>query len=150
MAQTTTYITACDAVIKLENLEGSMLDVSGSTNAVDIDLQQPAGTPLRTFGSRFPVRGQCGKDATIGFRAVYSTAQAEAMNILKDWYENHPGTTRKLQVFLPDAAEGSDKYEFDTLLTRLPVNAESGNADPILVAAELVPTGTFSISVVAS
>ncbi len=150
MAQTTTNITACDAVMKLETQpEGTLLDISGSMNSVTMRFLQPTGQ-LRTFGSRFYVRGQCGQDAELSARAVYSEDDSEAINILRDWYFNHPGTLRKFQVFLPDASAGSDKYEFSTLLVDLEIPAESGNADPVLCAFTLSPSGTFSWSKVAS
>lgn len=147
--QTTSQITACDAVIKLQNVEGTLLDMSGSSNSVTMRFLQPTGQ-LRTFGTRFYIRGQCGQDAELSMRAVYSEDDDEALNCIRDWYFNYPGTTRAFEVYLPDAAAGSDKYAFTVLLEDFEIPAESGNADPVLCAVTLKPTGTFSWTKVAS
>lgn len=149
MAQTTTQISACDVVIELQTTEGDILDISGSSNAVTMRFLQPTGQ-LRTFGSRFFIRQQCGQDAEITLRVAYTEDDREAIEVLKDWYFNHPATSRKFYVYVPDKTAGSDKYDFTVFLQDFDVPLESGNADPVLVSATLPPTGEFEWTKVAS
>ncbi len=149
MVQTNTQISACDVVIKAQTTEGDMLDISGSSNSVNIRFLQPTGQ-LRTFGSRFFIRQQCGKDAEVAISAVYTTSDREAMEWLKDWYFNHPSTSRKVEVYAPDDEAGSDKFTFTLFLEDLSVPLESGNADPVLCPANFKPTGEFTWEKVAS
>ena len=143
MVQTTTQISACDAVIELQAFEGDMRDISGSSNAVTSRYLQPTGQ-LRTFGSRFYVRQQCGKDAELDLRLVYTTDDDEALNILRDWFFNHPGTSRTFKVYAPAKVAGDDLYTFTVFLENLEIPLESGSADPVLCSASLRPTGEFT------
>lgn len=150
MTATTTDINACDCSIELDNKNGTLVNISGSSNQVSMDLTQTLGT-LWLFGSRFPRRKQCKSDATIAFRAVYSMASGEAMDALRDWFYNKPGTPKRLRVRLPNGANGADQYEFPkVLLERLNIPVQATDANPILVDATLRPDGDFNYSVVAT
>lgn len=149
MPQTNSQINACDAVIKLQTVSGNLMDISGSSNEVSMDLTNDVGQ-LTTFQARFPVRSSCKSDATINLRVIYTMSQAEAMQILKDWYFNHHGTIRRIQIYLPDDDAGSDMYQFDVILASLNIPVQSSDANPILVSAVLNPSGAFTLSTVAS
>lgn len=146
---TVSDVNACDVGIQLDDKNGALRDISGSSNQVSMDLSQTIGT-LWLFGSRFPRRKQCKSDATIAFRAVYTMATLEAMDTLRDWYFNKPSTSKRLQVRIPNGQNGADQYEFQVLLERLNIPVQATNADPILVDATLRPTGQFTYSVVAT
>jgi len=135
--------------VQLHNTEGNAVDISGSSNRLNMDLMSNIGA-TRSFGTIFPVRLVCGKDATITLRAIYSEGNSEAMEILKDWYENHYADSRELTVSLPDGTAGSDRYRFQVLLERLPIPADVEDPAAILVEVTLLPTGEFHISSVAS
>lgn len=150
MTATVSAINACNAVIRAQNTEGTLIDISGEMNTFDLTLNQNVGRGIRPFGATFPVRLVCGKDATIALNIIYSTSQAEAMQWLKDWYFNHGEDTRRVQVFVPDEEAGSDRYQFDCKLENFRIPGDTGNADPILVPVSLVPTGEFTWSFVAS
>src|SRR5512139_3171847 len=100
MAQTTTHVNACDASIWLDTAAGVLTDISGSSNSVTMNFSREVGE-LRTFQVKWPVRLGCGKDAEFTLRAVYSTAAAEAVDIIRDWFfANDPGS-RSFQVYIP-------------------------------------------------
>ncbi len=144
MAQTTTGINACDAVIKLDNDSGVLVDISGVSNNVQMNRVNRVSDGTRTLGTDYPFRLVCGKDANITLRIVYSTEEAEAMQLLNDWYENHNTDARTLQIDVPDGNPGSDRYSFEVLLSELPIPIDAEEAGPIMVEVTLLPTGTFS------
>lgn len=144
MTQSTTQINACDVVIKLDNDGGVLQDISGSTNTININRLNRVGDGVRTFGSRFPLRAACGKDAEITMRAVYSGNELEAKQLLNEWYENHNDEARTLQVDIPDSDPGGDRYTFEVLLENLRIDVEAGNPDPVGIEANMKPTGTFT------
>lgn len=146
MAQTTTAINACDAVLKLDSDAGVLTDISGSSNEVTMDLDNEIGK-RHSFGSRFPIKKACKSDAKIQLKAIYSDADAEAMNILLGWYFNNHGTTRTFTVGLPAAAAGDDLFTFECFLKHLNIPGPSDSADPILVTVDLEPTGSYTWAV---
>ncbi len=150
MDQTSTAITACDVVAKLDNDAGVLVDISGASNRISIRRTTRVSGGTYTFGSAFPVRKACGKDAEITFRAVYTEDEAEARHLLEEWYENHYSQARTLQVDVPDGDAGSQRYSFEVLLESLNFDAEAGSAEPVLMEAVLRPTGTFTWAEVGS
>jgi hypothetical protein len=143
-------VNGCDTTVELDDENGNLQDVTGSSSGVDQEFIQNVGDGLRTFGTDFKVRAACGRDGTVTWRAVYSQADSEALYMLNDWYFNHPKTVRTFRVSIPDKLPGSDQYTFEMLLASLRIPDESGNPDPILVEASLIPTGIFGWSVIAS
>jgi hypothetical protein len=149
MAQTTTAINACDAVIRLENSTGGLQDVSGSSNECSMELTNELGL-LRTFQARWPVRLACKSDAAIELKVVYTEADSEGCSILKDWFYNHHGENRQISISLPDEGVGAEVYTFDCLLEKLSIPVKSDDANPILVSASLKPSGEFTWAMVAT
>ncbi|MDD5517862.1 MAG: hypothetical protein PHV98_00740 [Candidatus Omnitrophica bacterium] len=149
MAQTTTDITACDASIWLDNATGTLEDISGSTNSVDLSFTKVIGE-LRTFQTRWPRRQECGKDCVWTLTIVYSTATDEALDIIKTWYFQSAPNLRTCTVYLPDKNIGSDMYSGEFRLQDLKIPASSGNADPVTVTATLVPSGEVILSTAAT
>ncbi len=145
MAQTTTAINACDASIWLDKSTGVLTDISGSSNSLNMDFDNELGM-LRNFGSRWPIRLECGKDATLTLAITYTTGTDEAVSILKEWYFNNPGR-RSLKFYLPDKSVGADLYAGEFRLEKLSIPTEAGKADPILVTATLRPDGAVSWAV---
>ena len=143
MAQTTTAVNACDVAIWLDNASGTQQDISGSTNTASMAFTNQLGA-VRNFGTRWMIRLECGKDATFNISAVYSTAQNEAIDILKNWYFNNPGD-RTLTIYIPDKNVGSDVYECEARLENLNIPVEAGSADPIVVTASLKPNGPVTL-----
>lgn len=149
MAQTTTSINACDVVVKLDNNSNSLVDISGSSNDVSIDMSNDVGK-TSTFGSRWKISKNCKSEASISLKAVYSTADQEAVDLLKDWYFNSPGTSRTIQINVPDGEIGSDQYYGEMTLESLNIPLTSDDAAPIMVSASLSNDGPFYLETIAS
>jgi hypothetical protein len=99
----------------------------------------------RSFGSRWPTRKQCSKDASAQITIIYSTAADEAMDILRNWvFAADPGA-RTLSVYLPDKNVGSDHYYGEFVIDGdVEIPAEAGDSDPIAVTLPLAVTGELS------
>ena len=147
MPATTSAVNACDAVIRLQN-PGGQADISGSSNEVNLDLLNALGL-VYVFGSKFPIRRECKKDASVSMKIIYTQEDQEALTILHDWYFN-TGGSKVFQVDVPDSAVGSDRYEFELYLEKASIPLKTDDAAPILVSMDMKPTGTFSRSVIGS
>lgn len=149
MAETTTSVNACDVSVWLDNEAGTLIDISGSTNQVNMEFESNIGE-LRVLVTRWPIRLQCGKDATFSLIVVYSTASDEGMDILKNWFFGTETGARSLHVYIPDKNVGSDHFYGEVVLENLswPVNA--GEAQPIPVSASLRPSGTWTLDTAAT
>jgi len=145
MAQTTTHVNACDASVWLDNLAGTPVDISGSSNSINMAFTREVGE-LRTFQVKWPVRLGCGKDATFTLRAVYSTATDEAMDVLKNWYFADDPGSRSLSVYIPDKNVGSDYYYGEVTIASFNFNADPTEPGPIAVEAELLPDGAWALT----
>jgi hypothetical protein len=148
MPQTTSQVNACDVVIKLDDVNGELDDISGSSNECSMDLTNDLGV-LTTFGVRFPVRQECKSDATINLKIIYSMDETEALSILRGWYFTTRGH-RTIQIDVPDGDVGGDRYTFECFLESLGIPLKSDDPNPILVEAVLKPTGTFTCSEIGS
>lgn len=145
MAQTTTAVSACDVSLWLGDDSGTAVDISGSSNEIDMSFEQNIGEFV-TFGSRWPVRQECGKDASFSIQVVYSTAADEAFDLIKNWYFSNTPGRRLLEVYIPDKNVGSDYYNGDVRIASFNWTASRGEASPIMVSLELLPDGEFSHS----
>ncbi len=145
MAQTTTHVNACDASLWLDNVAGTLTDISGSSNSVTMNFTREVGE-LRTFQVKWPVRLGCGKDAEFTLRAVYTTAADEACDIIRDWFfANDPGS-RSFHVYIPDKNVGSDHYYGEVTISSFQFSADPTEPGPIAVEAVLLPDGAFSMT----
>lgn len=143
MTQTTTYVNACDASIWLDNIGGTLKDISGSSNTVNMEFIQVIGE-LSTFQQKWPVRLSCRKDATFTLNAVYSTATDEALDILTDWYFASSPGLRTFTVYVPNKNVGSDKYSGEVVIESLTIPVAADEASPIPVTAVLRPSGEWT------
>ena len=142
MAQTTTAVNGCDAVVQLDGTTGLLVDISGSSNSVDIDFDNDIGD-FKTFGTKWKGRLACGKDATIKLKIVYTTTTAEAMRILLDWFFVTNGR-KTVQIDIPSSGAGGDRYSGEVVLSKFSVPAPSDEPKPILVEMELLPDGAIA------
>lgn len=144
--QTDTAIVACDAGIWLDNLSGVLKNIGGSANEVAMNFDNPQGA-FRTFGSKWPKRLECGKDASYTLSIVYSTATDEGFDILKNWFfAANPGA-RTCKIYLPNKNVGSDVYSGEFKIQDLKFTPVAGSADPVTVTATLLPTGEVTLAV---
>lgn len=140
MAQTTTGFNACDIAIWLDDDTGTLKDISGSSNSVDLNFDNTLGL-YRTFGSTWPRRLECGKDAQFTLQILYSSAADEGADLLKTWYFANPPGQRTLKIYSPDKNVGSDVYAAEVMVENVTWSGEAGNADPIMISATLRPSG---------
>lgn len=148
MAQTTSAVNACDAVVSLDNGDGIPYDISGSSNEVSMDFNNDLGE-YKTFGTRWRGRLECGSDAAIKLGIIYSQTDSEGFTILREWFFNERGS-RTLTVDIPDSNVGGDRYTMEVFLEKMSVPATADEAGPIMVSCDLKPTGTVSVSVIDS
>lgn len=144
MPQTTTQINACDVSIWLDDATGTLKDVSGSTNKCSLTLTLESGM-TRTFGSRWPTRQNCARDAKISLSIVYSEATGEAMDIWKNWYFASAPGPRTVKIYVPDKNVGSDVYYGEFVIdgdAEIPL--EAGTSEPIVVNVNLAVTGALT------
>jgi hypothetical protein len=143
--KTSTPINACDVAIVLADDSGSDQDISGSSNEVEISLEQTLGE-YNVFGDRWAGRMACGKNGSVSMQVVYTSAADEAFDLLKQWYFATTPGTRALSIYIPDKNVGSDHFSGNFHLASLSWTSSRGEAGPIMVSAELQPDGEISHS----
>lgn len=143
MAQTTTKVNACDVSVWLDNAAGTLNDISGSSNGIDMTFTRELGE-LRTYQSKWPVRMGCGKDVEITLRAIYSTASDEAADILRNWFFASTPGSRSFHIYIPDKNVGSDHYYGEVTLGDMSFSPDPTEPGPILIEATLMADGEFS------
>ncbi len=148
MAQTSSAINACNAVIKLDNKDGVLADISGSANNVSMDFSNDIGE-FKSFGTRWRGRLECGSDAAIKLDIIYSQDDAEAFTVLREWYFSDRGH-KTMVVDIPDSNPGGDRYTFEVFLEKMSVPAKADEAGPIIVSCDLKPTGAVEGTVIGS
>lgn len=151
MAQTTTYVNACDVVIELDDDSGSLVDISGSSNDVSISISRSLGS-LVTFDGGWDIVTACKRNATVSIGAVYSTVDGEARDILEGWMlgDDSGPANRTLQISVPDSDPGSMQYTVETVIESLDLPITASSPDPIAMTAQLRTTGTFVRAVISS
>lgn len=151
MAQSTTVVNGCDAVIKFDSEAGALVDISGTTN--ELGLVFGLNSELwRSFGSRYPGRLTCGKDMTGSFKIVYSPTVAEGRELIEEWYHTSNGDARSFQVDLPDSSVGSLRYSGEVILEtgyEIPTVA-AGEAKPIEITFTIAAAGEITLDTIAS
>jgi len=75
MVATSTAINGCDAQILMAGPDGTMYDISGSSNEFTLDFNNVIGD-YKVYGSKWPLRLQCGKDASLTLNVVYTKVNA--------------------------------------------------------------------------
>ena len=149
MTISTTARNACDIGIRLDNASGTLTDISGSSNAVTLTLSQNVGES-RVFGSRWPAREVCGKDAKVALTVLYTTASDEGYDILANWFNETDPQPRTLYLYFPNKNVGSDVYYGEFVLESYETPATAGEAAPIMVSASLLIDGAITYTVAAT
>ncbi|MCK6580363.1 MAG: hypothetical protein L6Q98_19895 [Anaerolineae bacterium] len=141
MPATSTVVNGCDVAVYIDGASGTLVDVSGSANRVNLDFSQEVES-FRVFGDKWRRRLACAKDATLTLDVVYSTATDEGLDLLRDWYFGaNSGVARTVRILVPENATGSDDYQGEFILSSLSIPINASQAGPITVSAELVPNG---------
>jgi len=147
MAETSTARNACDVAVWLDNAAGTPVDISGSSNQVDIALDFKLGE-YTTFGGCCTYRLECGQDGTITLNAVYTTALAEARAELSAWATMGCNkNARTLSVYLPDKNVASEHWYGEFRLESYNITADHNDAGPMPVTAVFKPHGCVEYTV---
>jgi hypothetical protein len=147
MVTTTTAFTACDAVIELDNGAGTLTDISGSSNSVDVNFDNQIGE-FRVFGTQWMSRVQCGKDATISIKGIATTATDEIRDIIENWFFTDSNTSRTFNLSMPGNSVGDILYACEVVLSSWKFSGDSSSADPVMYDIELLPNGAVTRSVI--
>ena len=144
MTQSTTLVTACDAHLRLDNDAGTPIDISGTSNAVEMEFAQEIQEFWTMYRGRAPMRNSGKEDASISIGVVYSVTSGESVDLLTDWWFNHKGTRRTLSIYIPDYTIGADMYSGEVMLETLTIPAIAEESVPIPVQATLLPSGAWT------
>lgn len=148
MAQSTTSQNACNVQIQLADENSLLQDISGSSNEASMEFDNTLGK-IKVFGTEFPIRLQCGKDASISLKSLWSTALNEARDIL-DEIEFGSGGRRLMRITIPNGSVGSIMYHGYVQLEKYSIPIKADDANPILISADFKPTGNWNMVVRAS
>ncbi len=147
MAQTTTKIAACNAVIEIDNLAGAPTAISGSANKADLAISKEIGEGT-TFDGTYKLRTECKRDVALAISIIWTTALTEARELMEEWFDL--GGARTVSIYPNGKTIGSRFYTGEFLLSDLNIPVDSENADPIKMDIDAVVDGSFGFLNVAS
>ena len=145
MAQSTTAINACDASLWLDDDDGTLQDISGSTSILDANFDNELGAYV-TFQEKWPRRLECGQDATFTVTAVYTTTADEMKDLILTWYFGTRGD-RSFTFYLPDKDFGSDYFKCEVKLENWRITPSRAEPGAIALTVVLRPSGAVTHSV---
>ena len=145
MAQTTTHANACDVVLQIDNAAGTLTNISGSANQVSMELTRTLGS-LVTFEGNWDIVTACKRSGTITVGVVYSTASAEARELLEGWFFGDTGgsDSRSIQIDVPNSSVGSRRYTAECVVESMSLPIDASSADPIAMTFQLRTNGTVT------
>lgn len=145
MAETTTAVNACDVSIWMDKAAGTLVDISGSSNKVSLNLGNKLGE-YKVYKQKWMKRLECGKDAEVKLVIVYTEATDEAIDILKNWFFADPPGNRTFKIYIPDKNVGADVYAGEFKIEALEIPTDTGEAGPVMVTATLKPDGAVTLT----
>ena len=138
MAQTTTAIAPCNSVIEVDNGSGTPVNVSGSTQKFDESFDSNISESF-TFEGEYPIRIQCKRNSSLNITAMYTRDGAEARALLEAWYQT--GGLRTVAVYPEGQVIGARFYSAEYFLKSLKFSGDASSSDPMMMDAELLPSG---------
>lgn len=149
MAQTTNAVNACNVVLTVDDSTGTPVDISGSSNQASMDFNLQVAETF-TFDGDWAIKKSCKKSVALTIQVLYSLSDVEGSNIMEDWFHNSSGTSRTIQIEVPDGAGGSFVYSGEFILESygLPVSAD--DAGVILMSFSLSNDGAVTRAAIAS
>jgi len=142
MTQTSTHLSACNAVIEVDNDAGTPVNISGSANEASLDMNREIGDGV-TFDGDFKLRTECKRDASLALKALWTTASAEARDILEAWFDT--GGRRTISVYPAGKVIGTRFYTGEFRLTTCKIKIAAGEAGPMTLDMEAVVDGAVGI-----
>lgn len=150
MAPTTTPIVATNCVIKLDNASGTLVDISGQTNSVELKPDN-AVAEYRVFGTIWKQRkAGVGKDCPVTIKVVMSTTAAEALGLLNGWFFGGVDNARTLEFYAPDGNTGSGLWRGEYVLKSWNFPADAEADDVVRGTIELLPHGVVQHGTIGS
>ena len=143
MTQTTTAVSACGAVIEVDNTGGTPVNVSGAANKAELSLNRQIGSAF-TFEGSSPVRVECKKDGTLKLTILYTTANDEGFDILADWYDS--GGSRTVGIWPSGVNTGHRYFTGEYLVQDMNIPLDVSSPDPVMVTATLLPDGAINLA----
>ena len=140
MSQSTTVFSACDVSVWLDDVNGTPVDISGSSNSVTLNFEHEIGQYI-AFGGRWPNRLECGKDASFDITVLYSLTVNEGADVLIDWFFASPPGDRTVSFYFPDKDVGSDHFSAEVKIEHMDFSGAAGSGDPVEINARLLPNG---------
>ena len=142
MAQSTTVISAKDCEIQVDDgVGGSLTDISGSSNHVEINMEQIAGEYYTFDGDWRAV--QAGKKKWSGtVNACYSETDGEAFDVM--WTDFAAAGSVSISISPAGGTSGDWEWTGEVLFTTAPVVLDAAGADPILVDFNFEGDGTLT------
>jgi len=149
MAQTTTSENACDVVLQIDNSDGTLTDISGSSNQCTMDFSRNVAEVF-TFDGDWSIKKSCKSGVTISVQVLYSITADEGRDLLEDWIFDTPTTSRSVRIDVPDSTVGGVRYEGEFVIEsyNLPLSAE--DAGVIICSANLSNDGEFTRDAISS
>lgn len=149
MAQTTNAVNACNVVLTVDDSTGTPVDISGSANQASMDFTVQSAETF-TFEGDWAIKKSCKKAVALTIQTLYTLNDAEGSNIMEDWFHNSSGTSRTVQIEVPDSSGGSFSYSGEFILESygLPVSAD--DAGVILLSFSLSNDGAVTRAAIAS
>lgn len=148
MAQTTDSVNACDVVLMVDDNTGTLADISGSTNQASMDFSKQTAETF-TFDGDWAIKKDCKRAVSLSIQALYSLNDAEASNLLEDWFHNGSGS-RTVQVDVPNASGGSFRYSGEFILESYGLPLAADDAGVILLGFALSNDGAVTRAAIAS
>lgn len=149
MAQTTNAVNACNVNLQVDDATGTLADISGSSNQASMDFSLQVAETF-TFDGDWAIKKSCKKAVTLSIQALYSLNDGEASNILEDWFHNSSGTSRTVQVDVPDGNGGSFRYSGEFILESYGLPLAADDAGVILLGFSLSNDGAVTRAAIAS
>lgn len=143
MAQTTTHINGCNAVVEVDDADGDPINISGSSNQANLEFTKQIGKGV-TFEGDWNLVLECKKDAALSLRALYTKNASEARAMIEEWYEN--GGNRVVSVYPWGKINGARYYTGNWKLEKFDFPVDATDAAPSVLNASLVPDGAVSFS----
>lgn len=148
MAQTTESVNACGVVLMVDDNTGTLADISGSTNQASMDFSKQTAETF-TFDGDWAIKKDCKRAVTLSIQALYSLNDAEASNLLEDWFHNGSGS-RTVQVDVPNGSGGSFRYAGEFILESYGLPLAADDAGVILLGFALSNDGAVTRAAIAS
>lgn len=147
MPQSTTAANGINSAVRIDDTAGLLTDISGTGNNWDLSLDNLTGQAF-TFAGKWPITLDGKKNATLTLKVVFSPTASEGADLLRDWFNNEGNRT--VQIDHPDGSVGSERLVGEFKLDDLAYSGSAEDGVPMMYEATLLPSGTLTLTTIAS